>query len=291
MIFKFIDDHRREFRIDLMCRVLGVSRSGYYAHLRRPTSARKVANEVLWGHVRGVFEESGRTYGSPRVHRVLQKRALVCSEKRVAQLMRLGGLRAKGVKRMRARISEQRLQTTAPNLLQGDFTASELNTKWLSDMTYIRTRQGWLYLAAVLDLCSRRVVGWAMSSRMVSELPEQALKMALVQRVPDTALVHHSDQGSQYRSTSYQRLLRDHNIQVSMNGVGAWSDNAPMESFFATLKRECVDDRLYSTRAEARTALFAYIEGFYNRRRLHSSLGYQSPEEFECVCRGCSVPR
>ena len=158
-------------------------------------------------------------------------------------------------------------------------------------MTYIRTRQGWLYLAAVLDLCSRKVVGWAMANRMVSALPEQALKMALMQRVPDTGLVHHSDQGSQYRSAAYQRLLRDHNITVSMNGVGAWSDNAPMESFFATLKRECVDGRLYTTRAEARTALFAYIEGFYNRRRLHSSLGYESPEEFERKSCGCLVPR
>lgn len=291
MIFKFIDDHRREFPIDLMCRVLGVSRSGYYAHRRRPTGERKMANRVLLGHVRTVFEESGCTYGSPRVYHELRKRALVCSEKRVAWLMREGGLRAKGVKRMRARISAQNRQPSAPNVLQGNFAATELNTRWLSDMTYIRTRQGWLYLAAVLDLCSRRVVGWAMGNRMVSELPEQALKMALVQRAPDTALVHHSDQGSQYRSAAYQRLLRDHNIQVSMNGVGAWSDNAPMESFFATLKRECVGERLYATRAEARSALFAYIEGFYNRRRLHSSLGYQSPEDFERAGNGCLVPR
>ena len=291
MIFKFIEDHRREFRVDLMCRVLDVSRSGYYAYRQRPTSKRKMANEVLLGHVRTVFEESGGTYGSPRVYQELRKRALVCSEKRVARLMRLGGLRAKGLKRTRKRVSAQERQATAPNLLQGNFTANELNTRWLSDMTYIRTRQGWLYLAAVLDLCSRKVVGWAMANRMASALPEQALKMALLQRVPHTGLVHHSDQGSQYRSAAYQRLLRDHNIQVSMNGVGAWSDNAPMESFFATLKRECVDGRLYATRAEARTALFAYIEGFYNRRRLHSSLGYQSPEEFERMVSGCLVPR
>jgi putative transposase len=291
MIFKFIDDHRREFRVDLMCRLLGVSRSGYYAHRRRPTSARKMADEVLLTQVETIFEESGQTYGSPRIHQVLRKRTLMCSEKRVARLMRVRGLRAKGVKRIQARISVQDCQATAPNLLQGNFSASEPNTKWLSDMTYIRTRQGWLYLAAVLDLCSRKVVGWAMGNRMVSVLPEQALQMALVQRTPDTGLMHHSDQGSQYRSAAYQRLLRDHNIQVSMNGVGAWSDNAPMESFFATLKRECVGDRLYTTRAEARTALFGYIEGFYNRRRLHSSLGYQSPEEFELVGRGCLAPR
>lgn len=291
MIFKFIEDHRREFRVDLMCRVLEVSRSGYYAYRKRPTSKRKMANEVLLGHVQSVFEESGGTYGSPRVYQELRKGALVCSEKRVARLMRLGGLRAKGLKRTRKRVSEQERQATAPNLLQGNFTANELNTRWLSDMTYIRTRQGWLYLAAVLDLCSRKVVGWAMADRMASALPEQALKMALVQRVPDTGLVHHSDQGSQYRSAAYQRLLQDHNIQVSMNGVGAWSDNAPMESFFATLKRECVDGRVYTTRAEARTALFAYIEGFYNRRRLHSALGYQSPEEFERMSCGCLVPR
>lgn len=291
MIFKFIDDHRREFRVDLMCRVLGVSRSGYYAHRRRPPSARKMANDVLLGHVQSVFQESGCTYGSPRVYHELRKRAFVCSEKRVAGLMREGGMRAKGVKRIRARISAQNREVKAPNLLQGNFTATEPNTKWLSDMTCIRTRQGWLYLAAVLDLCSRRVVGWAMANRMVSELPEQALRMALAQRAPDTGLMHHSDQGSQYRSAAYQGLLRDHNIQVSMNGVGAWSDNAPMESFFATLKRECVEDRLYTTRAEARTALFAYIEGFYNRRRLHSSLGYQSPEDFERTRQRGLVPR
>lgn len=280
MIFQFIEDHQHEFPVSRMCHVLEVSRSGYYAQRERPVPPRKMADRALLGQIAAVYAQSGGTYGSPRIHQVLRKNEVVCSVKRVARLMRIHCLRARGVKPRRVQRDAKQSQTI-PNLLKGDFSATQPDTKWVSDMTYIRTGQGWLYLAAVLDLWSRRVIGWSMSTRMTSDLPERALKMALMQRSPGADLVHHSDQGSQYRSTSYQQLLREHHIRVSMNGAGAWSDNAPMESFFATLKRECVGEIVYDTRAEARRALFAYIEAFYNRVRLHSSLGYQSPESFE----------
>lgn len=280
MSFQFIEDHQHEFPVSRMCRVLEVSRSGYYAQRGRPISPRKMADTALLEKIEAVYAQSGGAYGSPRIHQALRKAEVVCSVKRVARLMRVHCLRAKGVKPRRLQRGAKQPQPV-PNLLQRDFSATQPNTKWVSDMTYIRTRQGWLYLAAVLDLWSRRVIGWSMSARMTSDLPERALKMALMQRSPDAGLVHHSDQGSQYRSSSYQQILREHQIRVSMNGAGAWSDNAPMESFFATLKRECVGETVYGTRAEARRALFAYIEAFYNRVRLHSSLGYQSPEGFE----------
>lgn len=280
MNFQFIEDHQHEFPVSRMCHLVGVSRSGYYAQRERQISARKMADSALLGKIEAIYAQSGGTYGSPRIYQALRQGEVACGVKRVARLMRMHGLRAKGIKPRRAEYGTKRAQP-APNLLQRDFSATGQDTKWLSDMTYIRTRQGWLYLAVVLDLWSRRVIGWSMSTRMTSDLPERALKMALLQRRPDAGLVHHSDQGSQYRSGSYQKILQEHKIRVSMNGAGAWSDNAPMESFFATLKRECVGQTLYSTRGEARTALFAYIESFYNRVRLHSSLGYQSPESFE----------
>ena len=280
MIFQFIEVHRHEFPVSRMCGVLEVSRSGYYAQRERSISPRKMADSELLGKIETVYAHSAGAYGSPRIYQALRAGHVVCSAKRVARLMRMHGLKAKGVKPRRVRCETKEPQPV-PNLLQRDFSATRPDNKWVSDMTYIRTKQGWLYLAVVLDLWSRRVVGWSMSARMTSDLPESALKMALLQRRPGAGLVHQSDQGSQYRSASYQKILKEYQIRVSMNGAGAWSDNAPIESFFATLKRECVADTVYSTRAEARTALFAYIEAFYNRVRLHSSLGYQSPESFE----------
>jgi len=171
--------------------------------------------------------------------------------------------------------------TVAPNLLKRDFVAEQPNQKWLTDITYIPTLEGWLYLAAVLDLYGRRIVGWAMSGRMTSDLTRDALKMAICQRQPGADLIHHSDQGSQYTAGEYRQLLKDRDIQVSMNGVGTWYDNAPMESFFGSLKSEWVHHRVYRTRDEARSDIFYYIEAFYNRRRLHSSLDYLSPEAYE----------
>jgi len=285
MRFQFIEDHRDEFPVRRMCKVLEVSPCGYYAWRGRPPSAREMANQELLEKIEAVFEESGETYGSPRVYRALRRQGVACSENRVARLMRLRGLKAKQTKRYRTTTRRNRAHPVAPNLLQRDFVAQRPNQKWLADLTYIFTQEGWLYLATILDLYSRSIVGWAMAQRMTDDLTLTALRMALRRRQPGPGLIHHSDQGGQYTSSAYQDLLKAHQIQVSMNGVGSWYDNAPMESFFGTLKSECVHHVTYSTREEAQADLFSYIEVFYNRRRLHSSLGYLSPEEYEQAYR------
>ena len=264
-----------------MCKALNVSPSGYYAWRTRPVSAREMANRELVKRIEAVYNDSQETYGSPRVYLELKEQGVACSENRVARLMRLRGLQAKQVKRYKSTTKRNKKHPVAPNLLKRDFSADRPAQKWLTDITYIPTREGWLYLAAILDLYSRRIVGWAMSERMTADLTTNALKMAIRQHQPGAGLIHHSDQGSQYTDGSYQTLLKDHGIQASMNGVGTWYDNAPMESFFGTLKSELVHHRVYQTRDEARTDLFFYIEAFYNRRRRHSSLGYLSPEAYE----------
>jgi putative transposase len=281
MRFQFIDDHRDELPITLMCKALNVSSSGYYAWRQRPPSAREMANQKLYEKIEAVYEANYQVYGSPRIYRELRKQNVVCSENRVARLMRLRGLKAKQSKRFRTTTRPNKAHSAAPNLLRRDFETSRPNQKWLADITYIPTQEGWLYLAAVLDLYSRRIVGWAMSDRMTSDLTLNALEMALLLRRPDADFIHHSDQGSQYTDQEYQTLLKDHGIQSSMNGAGTWYDNAPMESFFGTLKSELVHHRTYQTRNEAKVDVFYYIESFYNRRRLHSALNYLSPDEYE----------
>jgi len=281
MRFQFIADHRDEFPVRRMCKVLDVSRSGYYAWRGRPRSKREMANQQLYKKIKAVYNESHKTYGSPRIYEVLKQQGIACSENRVARLMRLRGLRAKKTKRFKTTTKRDKAARPAPNLLERDFTADRPNHKWVSDITYIRTAEGWLYLAAVLDLFSRRIVGWAMSDRMTSDLTVSALKMAVQQRQVDPGLLHHSDQGSQYTDSKYQAVLAARGIVASMNGVGTWYDNAPMESFFATLKSELVHHRAYRSRAEASPDVFYYIEAWYNRRRLHSALGYESPEIYE----------
>jgi transposase InsO family protein len=266
-----------------MCKELDVSRSGYYAWCKRPPSAREVANQELYTKIKAVYDDNHGVYGSPRIYRELKAQGIACSENRVARLMRLRGLRAKQTKRYRSTTKRNRKHPVAPNLLKRDFVAERPNEKWLSDITYIPTQEGWLYLAAILDLYTRSIVGWAMSDRITSELTISALKMALRQQQPLPGLLHHSDQGSQYTDHDYQALLKGHGIQVSMNGVGSWYDNAPMESFFGTLKSELVHHRVYCTREEARTDLFFYVEAFYNRRRRHSALDYLSPHAYECL--------
>jgi putative transposase len=240
-----------------------------------------MANQELTERIEAVYEASDATYGSPRIYRELADEGVACSENRIARLMRLRGLCAKQSKRFRATTKRNRAHRAAPNLLNREFTADRPDQKWLTDITYIATLEGWLYLAVVLDLYARRVVGWAMSDRMTGDLTVAALQMAIRQRQPALALMHHSDQGSQYTADEYQALLKKHGIQVSMNGAGTWYDNAPMESFFGTLKSERVHHRVYHTRDQARTDVFLYIEGFYNRRRRHSSLDYLSPEAYE----------
>lgn len=281
MRFQFIEDHRDEFLVTRMCKVLEVSASGYYAWRKRPVSKREMANRELYKKIEDVHNRNHGVYGSPRIYHELKKQGVACSENRVARLMRLRSLRAKQTKGYKTTTKRNKAHPVAPNLLKRDFVAERPNQKWLTDITYIPTQEGWLYLAAVLDMFSRRIVGWAMSDRMTSDLTMNGLKMAILQRQPELSLIHHSDQGSQYTDGEYQQLLKDYGIQVSMNGVGSWYDNAPMESFIGTLKSEWVQHRVYHTRNEARTDLFYYIEVFYNRRRLHSALDYLSPKEYE----------
>jgi putative transposase len=283
MRFRLIEDHRDEFPVTRMCKVLAVSPSGYYAWHQRPPSAREMANRELYNKIETVYNENHGVYGSPRIYRELKDQGVACSENRLARLMRLRGLQAKQSKRFKTTTKRNRAHPAAPNLLKRDFTADRPDQKWLADITYIATLEGWLYLAAILDLHTRRIVGWAMSDRMTSALTIAALEMALLQRQPDAGLIHHSDQGSQYTDQAYQVLLKDRGIRASMNGVGSWYDNAPMESFFGTLKSEWVHHHLYHTRDEAKTDVFYYIESFYNRRRRHSALDYLSPEAYEQI--------
>jgi transposase InsO family protein len=240
-----------------------------------------MANRELTKEIRVAFEESGETYGSPRIYQVMRKRGLMCSKNRVARLMASEGLQAKQTRRFRSTTRRNKAHRAAPNLLKRDFTADRPDQKWLADITYISTLEGWLYLAAILDLFSRKIVGWAMSDRITTDLTLAALRMAVRQRRPEPGLVHHSDQGSQYTDSRYQDVLKANGIQPSMNGVGSWYDNAPMESFFGTLKAEHVHHCAYRTHDEARPDVFYYIEGFYNLRRLHSSLAYVSPMAHE----------
>jgi putative transposase len=281
MRFQFIEDHRDEFPVIRMCKELEVSPSGYYAWRGRPPSAREMANQELFKKIEAVYNEYDGLYGSPRIYRELDDQGVACSENRVARLMKLRRLRAKQVRRYKSTTKRNKKHRVAPNLLKRDFTADRPDHKWLSDITYIPTQEGWLYLAAILDLYTRRIAGWAMSERMTSDLTLAALRMAIRQRRPAVGLIHHSDQGSQYTDHTYQALLKSNGMQASMNGVGTWYDNAPMESFFGTLKSELVHHRVYRTRDEAKTDLFFYIEAFYNRRRRHSSLDYLSPEAYE----------
>ena len=222
MRFQFIDDHRDKFPVTLMCKVLSVSPSGYYAWRKRPASAREMANQELYKKIKAVYNANYAVYGSPRIYRELKDQGVACSENRIARLMRLRGLRAKQSKRFKTTTKRNKAHRAAPNLLKRNFEAGQPDQTWLSDITYIRTLEGWLYLAAILDLYTRRIIGWAMSDRMTSALTMSALKMALQQRRPAAGLIHHSDQSSQYTDQTYQALLKDHGIRASMNGAGSW---------------------------------------------------------------------
>jgi transposase InsO family protein len=281
MKYVFMTAHEHEFSIKRMCRVLGVRRSGYYAWRKRLPSKREQANQDLLARIREAFRISRSTYGSLRIEQYWQRKGYGFSRHRIARLMKTDGLLPLRARKWQPQTTKQHPGArTAPNLLNQDFQASRPNEKWVGDITYIDTAEGWLYLAAILDLYSRRVVGWAMEDRMDSSLVEKAWKMAVLQRHPPTELLHHTDRGSQYTSESYLRLLESARCQVSMSRTGNCYDNAAMESFFATLKGECAYRR-FNTRAEASSTLFEFIEVWYNRQRLHSSLGYLSPVEFE----------
>lgn len=281
MRFQFITDHRDKYSVKRMCQLLGVSRSGYYAWRQRPPSARKMANEELVRKIKAVHQESNETYGSPRVYHELRSLDVACSENRVAHLMRQHSICAKQSRRFRKTTQRDKKHLFAPNLLRSELSPARPNQLWVADITYIATGEGWLYLASLMDRFSRRIIGWAMDKSMTATLPKQALLMALQRRQPPAGLIHHSDRGSQYTDGSYQTVLASCQIRASMSGTGNCFDNAHKESFFGTLKTELVHHRRYSTRDMARNDIFAYIEGFYNTRRLHSSLGYLSPRDFE----------
>ena len=276
-----MDAHRGEFRIGTMCEVLGVSRSGYYAWRRRPRSLRDETNAKLTETIRVIHEESRRIYGSPRIHATLQHRGIACGRHRVARLMRDEGIRSKTKRRFRSIATKREETPAAPNRLERRFTAARPNRVWASDITIVKTAEGWLHLAIVLDLFSRKVVGWAMSTAVTQTLALEALQMAFATRRPKPGLLHHSDRGGQYLSAAYQHLLDEHGAICSMSRPGNCLDNAAVESFFHTLKTELVYQQHYRTREQARLAIFEYVESFYNRSRLHSTLDYRSPEEYE----------
>ncbi len=281
MKYQFIAAYRQEYPITTMCRVLEVSVSGYYAWHQRAPSLHSREDAQLAEKVKMAFQDNRCVYGSPRVHAELRAQGLHCARKRVARLMREQELFAKRPRHRTVTTHSEKGAQVAPNMLQRDFRADEPNTKWVADTTYIWTAEGWLYLAVVLDLFSRMVVGWSMAAIQDANLVVQALHMALAGRCPQAGVLHHSDCGSTYTSESYQELLRQEGMRISMSRTADCYDNAAMESFFHSFKGECVDGESFQTRAQAMSCTFDYLECFYNRMRRHSTLHYMSPLEYE----------
>jgi putative transposase len=281
VIFSFIEEHKEVWPVTLMCDALGVSPQGFYAWRCRPLSTQQRRRDALLVEIRAAHAEVKQRYGSPRITKELQANGIDCCVNTVAKLMRDNDIRAKTVRKFRHTTDSNHPLPVADNVLDRQFDASGPNEKWVADITYIPTREGWLYLAAVEDLYSRMVVGWSMADHMESRLVVDALEMAVHRRLPEEGLLAHSDRGSQYASDHYQRLLGKHGIECSMSDKGQCWDNAPMESFFATLKKELVHHEDYASRAQARASIVEYIEVFYNPKRRHSSLGYVSPAEYE----------
>lgn len=281
MMFRFIDEAKKDFPASRLCSVLGVSQSGYFAWKGRPASRRQRSDMVLLAYVRSAYPLSNETYGSPRMVHELRDQGFSVGRRRVARLMRQNGLRAHQKRRFRRTTDSHHSFPIAPNLLDQDFTATGPNQKWGADISYIWTREGWLYLAVVIDLFSRRVVGWATSDRLHQELPLSALRTAITMRCPSGRLIHHSDRGSQYCANDYQKMLREAGITISMSGKGNCYDNAMVETFFKTLKSDLIWRTAFVSRAEANDAIERYIDGFYNPRRRHSAINYMSPMQFE----------
>ena len=284
MRYAFIKEHRTEFRITSMCRVLRIHRSGFYAWLKKPISDRSQKDYTLYRHIHHFWKESEQTYGSPRIHRDLVEAGIPCGLNRVARIMRQNGLKAiLGCKR-RA-FSYGKPAVVAKNHLEQNFGAQKLNSIWVIDITYVPTKEGWLYLAAVMDVCSRRIVGWSMGASLHRDLVIQALLMAVWNRSPKDIVLVHSDQGAQFGSDDWVRFCRDHGLKRSMSRRGNCYDNAAIESFFGSLKKERVRRRSYQTRIEARADIFEYIEVFYNRKRRHKYLDYMSLSASVINCR------
>ncbi|OPZ86569.1 MAG: Integrase core domain protein [bacterium ADurb.Bin429] len=275
MRYQCIRDQASQYPVTVLCHVLQVSPSGYYAWRRRPESARAAANAHLLAEITKAHAASGATYGSPRVTEHLRQRGATCGRHRRA------GLAGRPPRAYRVTTDSRHDLPLAENVLDRQFRPTALNQAWVSDLTYLPTQEGWLYLATVMDLGSRRIVGWALDTTLATTLPLAALHMALTARRPAPGLLHHSDRGSQYASAAYQQVLAQHGVIPSMSRKGNCWDNAPMESFFHTLKGEVLQGRTFRTRAEARQAIFQFIECWYNRQRLHSTLGYRSPDQYE----------
>jgi putative transposase len=285
-----ITRYQREYPVRLLCSVLGVSRSGYYDAVQRAQRAQASADAPLLPPIRLAYQASGGTYGAPRVHRELRDHGICVGKKRVARVMQAAGLVGCGPRRLGVHTTDSHhAYPIAPNLLARQFGVHDTNglracnQVWVSDITYVPTRVGFLYLAIVLDLASRRVVGWAMRDTLAGELAERALQMALTARRPAPGLIHHSDRGVQYACTAYRARLEAHGLTVSMSRTGDCWDNAVAESFFATLERELIERSDWHTHRDARSAIFQYIETWYNRTRRHSTLGYVSPVQYEAL--------
>jgi putative transposase len=281
MRFCFIEDHREAFPVRTMCSVLEVSHSGYYAWRDRPESAREIANRDLAAQIRRIHAENRAVYGSPRVHAALRAEGRRIGVNRVARVMRHNRIQGRHKRRTPRTTDSKHAHPVAPNLLDRQFIAAAPNKAWLADITYVPTAEGWLYLAVVLDMSSRRVVRWAMRDTMPQDLTLAALQMAISNRRPGPGPLHHSDRGSQYAARAYRQVLDNDGMLCSMSRKGDCWDNAPMESFFGSMKTELGDDTVFDTRNEAKAAIFSFIEVFYNRRRLHSAIGYRSPADME----------
>lgn len=281
MKYWFIERNRSSFRVEKMCRVLGVSRSGYYGWKKRPESRRRRENKELLVMIKGTYERSRGTYGSPRITKELQERGMRCGENRIAGIMRGNGIVAKRTKKFRATTNSKHSYPVAENLLNRHFAVEGPNRVWCSDITYISTAEGWLYLVIILDLFSRQVVGWGMSARLTGDFVIKALYQAEGRRTIAQGCIFHSDRGVQYACKDFKEVLQGYGFEQSMSRKGDCYDNAVAESFFSTLKTELVHHCRYTTRAEARQSIFEYIEIFYNRERRHSALGYRSPVRFE----------
>jgi putative transposase len=271
------------FGVEEMCQVLSVSRSGFYRWCKHSSSQRQRQNQHLLAMIRQIHRDSQLNYGSPRITDALRNRGFKYNHKRVERLMRINQIRSKRKRKFKVTTHSNHQRAVAANLIQRDFSVKQPNRLWTSDVTYIRTQEGWLYLAVFLDAYSRRIVGWSMNHRLSDELIISAFKQAFVHRRPSTGLIVHSDRGSQYCSQSFKELLNIHRYRQSMSSTGNCYDNAITESFFATLKTELIHDERYRARNQARRSIFKYIEIFYNRSRIHSSIGGVSPDQFEQI--------
>jgi len=281
MKYKFIMENRKEFRLGKMCKILEVSRSGYHKYVKGKLSQRKIENQFLLKHIKAIYTEYRGIYGSPRIYKELRKRGIFCNRKRVVRIMRINGIRAKTKRKYKITTNSNHNFPVAENIIGQRFNSSEVNKIWVSDITYIWTKEGWLYLCCILDLCSRIIVGWFIDTTLSSGLVIAALRQAITNRGENPGVIFHSDRGSQYASNEVKYFLKKHKMLQSMSRKANCYDNAVMESFFHTIKSELISFEKFQTRDEAKMKVFEYIEIFYNRQRSHSSIGYCSPYEFE----------